>query len=100
MHIAASRERLRRSRQVSLGATFEYWGDRARLWMHNLMRPMALPIAGGLLSAVFIFGMMAPMYVNPDQNVVADVPTTLSVFPAPNSRLTPLKARTAWSPRP
>jgi hypothetical protein len=78
LRITASRERLLRSRRVSLRATFDYWGDRARLWMYNLMRPVALPVAGGLLSAVFIFSMLAPMYINQPRHVVADVPTTLA----------------------
>ena len=31
-----------------------------KLWVDNLMRPLALPFAGGLASALFIFGTLVP----------------------------------------
>ncbi len=78
LRVAASKERLQRARRATLGASFEYWGDMARLWARNLMRPLALPFAGGLLTAVFLFTMLAPMYVNHERYLLADVPTTLT----------------------
>lgn len=53
LRILASREALRH-RKTLLG----FWMERAKLFVDNLMRPMALPFAGGLASAVFMFGMM------------------------------------------
>ena len=54
----ASREAAHRRRVH----TFEAWAgdmvDRVRLHIHNLMRPLALPAAGGLASAVFLFSMV------------------------------------------
>lgn len=36
--------------------------DRVRLWPDNLMRPLALPFAGGLISAMLLFGMLIPTF--------------------------------------
>ena len=77
LRVGASRALLERSRKASLGAAAEYWLDRARLWVQNLMRPVALPVAGGLLSAVFLFAMLSPMY-HGHSVYAADVPTTLT----------------------
>ncbi len=78
LRVTASQERLERSRRSSLGASLEYWRETARLWVDNLMRPFAVPVAGGLLSAVFLFTMLAPMYANPERSITADVPTSLT----------------------
>ncbi len=78
LRVTASRERLLRARRASLGASLEYWSEMARLWGRNLMRPLALPFAGGLLTAIFLFTMMAPMYANHDSLALADVPTMLT----------------------
>lgn len=78
LRVIASRERLQRLRHASLEATLNHWGDLIRVWMGNLMRPLALPFAGGLVSALFLFNMLAPMYANQDRYLVADVPTVLT----------------------
>ena len=78
LRVLASRERLQRTRQANLGASVEYWLDILRLWLNNLMRPVAVPFAGGLLSAVFLFTMLAPMYAKIDGPMIEDVPTTLT----------------------
>ncbi|MGE5646774.1 MAG: anti-sigma factor family protein [Acidobacteriota bacterium] len=36
--------------------------DRIRLWADDLMRPLALPFAGGLISAMLLFGMLIPTF--------------------------------------
>jgi len=51
---------VRRRRMVSVSAWIDFWTDRARLLMDNMMRPLALPAAGGFTSALFIFGMLVP----------------------------------------
>jgi hypothetical protein len=72
LRVIASRERNRvqRGRQQA-------FLDRARLFFDNLMRPLALPFAGGIFSAVLLFGMcIIPTYPLRGSSTV-DVPTTL-----------------------
>jgi len=50
--------------------------------MEALMRPLALPVAGGLLSAVVLFGLVVPNFFAPHPvSNSADVPTVLSSEP-------------------
>ena len=58
LRVLASRELLRRQQTASLSALTRFWTGRMKLWVDNLMRPLALPFAGGLASALFIFGML------------------------------------------
>lgn len=60
LRVLASHERQRQLSHVSVGARFHDWRGRAELVFDNLMRPMALPFAGGLLSALLLFGMLVP----------------------------------------
>lgn len=70
--VIASRERQRLlSNQINLR-------DRWNLTVKNLMRPLALPFAGGILSTVALFGMcLTPMYPMPSDDS-SDVPTGLT----------------------
>jgi len=72
LHILASREILR-VRQTA----FESWLQRMRLTIDNMMRPMALPFAGGFTSALFIFCALMPNlgFLHTASN---DKPTALS----------------------
>jgi hypothetical protein len=77
LQILASRELVRHRRRSSVSAVVQFWADRARLLIDNLMRPLALPfVGGGLTSAVFIFGMLVPNleYLRSTAN---DTPSTL-----------------------
>lgn len=82
LRILASRERQRAAERRSMAAFCQAWADRARLAMHNLMRPLALPFAGGVFSAVALFS----LWVAPAYPVLAhggvDVPTGLSTSAA------------------
>ena len=72
LRVLASRERSRLlSRQIG-------WRDRLNLFATNLMRPLALPFAGGIFSTVALFGMcLTPMYpMRSDDS--SDVPTVLT----------------------
>src|SRR5579872_4866466 len=60
LRVLASHERQRQLSRVSLVAWFGCCRERAALLFDNLMRPMALPFAGGLLSALLLFGMLVP----------------------------------------
>src|SRR6478672_4298046 len=47
LQVLASKEYLRRKQTGSLPALAHFWGGRMKLWVDNLMRPLALPFAGG-----------------------------------------------------
>ena len=72
LRILASRELLRRRQSA-----WESWMESARLVIDNLMRPMAVPFAGGLTSALFIFGTLMPS-LGFLHSAVNDKPTALS----------------------
>ena len=73
LRVIASRHRQQRSSRSSVT-----WRDRARLFATNLMRPLALPFAGGVFSTVVLFSMFVvpayPLLSNSD----TDVPTVLN----------------------
>jgi hypothetical protein len=66
-------ERLRRLSHVGLAARMHRWAGRMQLVFENLMRPMALPFAGGVLSALVLFAMLVPSLAFP-HNFRNDVP--------------------------
>jgi len=72
LRVLASRERQR------LLSHHINWRDRLNLFATNLMRPLALPFAGGIFSTVALFGMcLTPMYpMRSDDS--SDVPTALT----------------------
>lgn len=69
----AMHERLRRLSRVSLSARAHRWAGRVELMFENLMRPMALPFAGGVLSALVMFAVLVPSLAFP-HNFRNDVP--------------------------
>lgn len=87
LRILASKERLNRLRGLSLAARWQDWRDRARLWVENLMRPAAIPVGGGVVAALLLFSMLAPIYAVHDRRGVADVPTALFTGPSLESSL-------------
>ncbi|MBZ5576695.1 MAG: zf-HC2 domain-containing protein [Acidobacteriia bacterium] len=60
LRVLASHERSRQLARASYSARFRFWAERSELLFENLMRPLALPFAGGLLSALLLFGMLVP----------------------------------------
>lgn len=60
LRVLASHERVRQQTRVSFSTRLRCWSERAELMFDNLMRPMALPFAGGLLSALVLFGVLVP----------------------------------------
>lgn len=60
LRVLASKEIVRRRHMGSLSARLRFWAESARLVVDNLMRPLALPFAGGLVSALFSFAMLMP----------------------------------------
>ena len=73
LRMLALNERLRQLSQVSLSARAHRWAERMQLLFENLMRPMALPFAGGVLSALVMFAMLVPSLAFP-HNFRNDVP--------------------------
>jgi len=63
LRVLASHERLRQLSRVNLPARLRDWSDRAELLFQNLMRPVAVPLAGGVLSALLLFGMLVPSLI-------------------------------------
>jgi hypothetical protein len=82
LRVLASHERARRLTRVSFAARLARWSDRASLWFDNLMKPLAFPFAGGLVSSIVIFGLLVPslmfrhaladtmLFTSPDGQVV------------------------------
>jgi hypothetical protein len=60
LRVLASHERVRQSVRASVSARLRHMAGGARLYMDNMMRPVALPVGGGVLSAVLLFGILAP----------------------------------------
>ena len=64
LRVAASRERSRAAAHRTISATLHTWADRLSLLYANMMRPVALPFAGGVLSALLLFGFSFPQLVS------------------------------------
>ncbi len=60
LRVIASHERGHRLARLNWAARRREWAARASLFINNLMRPLALPFAGGLLSALCLFAMLMP----------------------------------------
>lgn len=60
LRVLASHECRRQLTRASLSARMRHMTDRVRLFMDNMMRPVALPFGGGLVSTVLLFGILAP----------------------------------------
>lgn len=56
----AARERARQLSRLSHGSRLSYWAGRLRMEFENLMRPMAIPVAGGVFASLLAFGMLVP----------------------------------------
>ncbi len=79
LRVIASRERARAVNRRTLGKCVASWADRASLTLHDIMRPLALPMAGGLVSAMVLFTVLAPSFAMQNPRLLTnDVPTALS----------------------
>jgi len=70
LRVIAARER---SRRMAPHRPWRSLAGRFQLWADNLMRPMALPFAGGLVSAILLFAMLIPSFA-PRRSLANDVP--------------------------
>lgn len=71
-------------RRYTLDFAWEGW----KLRLRNLMRPLAIPFAGGLVSALVLFSMLVPSYPVVARATINDVPTAFYQEPTVKS----------WSP--
>jgi hypothetical protein len=78
LRVVASREH---QRVVSRQQWLETATARFQLWAENLMRPLALPFAGGLASAMVLFGMLLPTFTL-HRAVGSDIPVALFTEPS------------------
>jgi hypothetical protein len=78
LRVIASREHQRRRVRSSWAGIWENFKQNSRLWISNLMRPLAIPTAGGFVSASLLFGVLAPSLAVPGVAARAnDIPTML-----------------------
>jgi anti-sigma factor RsiW len=72
--VLASRERARWNSTKTLPLALQTWGIGIKLAVDNLMRPLALPFAGGLVSAILLFSLLVPT-LGFRPTIMNDVPT-------------------------
>lgn len=80
----ASREAARRRYYAGIRGAVKAAAERASFRLSNLMRPVALPAAGGLVSAVFLFTLVLTNFQGIERRHINDVP--LAVVTAPTVR--------------
>ena len=86
LQVTASREASRR-RTVPQGSFAALWFH-FNQWFAELMRPIAIPTAGGFLSALLLFGVLSPsLFVRGAVTGSADIPTVLYTVPSVKSSL-------------
>lgn len=73
----AAREIARRRGGAGLAARFVLWVEGYQFRLDGLMRPLALPFAGGLVSAILVFSLFVPLFTVPEKSLIRDVPTML-----------------------
>jgi hypothetical protein len=71
LRVMASHERTRRLAHASIPALCQHWASNIRLFFDNLMRPFAVPVTGGLFTALLLFSILIPT-LNPFQRGVFD----------------------------
>lgn len=87
IQIAASRHSASRRRWTTAPVWFYRLKAAFGLWSANMMRPLALPCAGGLTATVLIFSMFVHTYPVRANSLSNDIPTAL--YTPPSARTTP-----------
>jgi len=85
LRVMASHERARQASHANLTARFHNWHSNIRLFFDNLMRPFAVPVTGGLFTALLLFSILLPT-LNPFQHGVFDEPP-LAVLTDPDGEI-------------
>src|SRR5579863_8255991 len=78
----AEHERIRRITRVSVGTRVQNWMSSFQIHCQNMMRPVALPVAGGVISAILLFGMWIPDLTATPQNFSSDVSAPIFTDPS------------------
>lgn len=78
LRVLASRERKRTLARIDFATRLEGWRDNFRLCLRNMMRPVALPAAGGILAALLLFALLLPDLPLVPKVIDDDVPTMLA----------------------
>jgi hypothetical protein len=81
LRILASRDRARRLAGETVPTPWAEWAASLRFRASLMMRPLAVPVAGGLLSAILLFGLVFPNFMPLRHDGGFDVPTMLSTEP-------------------
>jgi anti-sigma factor RsiW len=74
LQVLASHERAHWNATKTLPLALRAWAAHIKLAADNLMRPLAVPFAGGLASALLLFGLLVPT-LGFRPSVLNDVPT-------------------------
>jgi hypothetical protein len=82
LRVMASHERARQLSHRNFSARLEHWTSSLHLAFDNLMRPLALPFAGGTLSAIVIFTLLVPSLTFPHRSG-DDPPTAVYTYAYP-----------------
>ncbi len=77
LKVLASREHNRAATHLDYSTRFAAWRERTGLTLKNMMQPFALPVAGGLASALLLFGLLLPDFAAEVHPIHNDVPTVL-----------------------
>lgn len=94
LQIAASKEAARRQKWANAPALLVRLNNRFELWKANMMRPFALPCAGGIAAAVLVFTMFIQIHPVRANSLMDDRPTALYTEPAAKT-LAPFEPPTA-----
>ena len=78
LRVLASRERERAANHLTWRTQLKSWTGRAHMAIENVMRPLAVPVAGGVFSAVTLFNLWVVPAYPAFARTGADVPTQLS----------------------
>jgi len=94
LQIAASKEAARRQKWANAPALLVRMRNHFELWKANMMRPLAVPCAGGIMSAVLVFAMFVQINPVRANSLMDDRPTALYTEPAAKT-LAPFEPPTA-----
>jgi len=88
LRVIASKERQRLIQGHGVRQVCASWMDRTRQSFQDMLRPLALPAAGGIFSAVVLFSMwLVPTYPL-RAKILADIPTSLTTSVDPSVDVT------------
>lgn len=75
LRVMASQQR---SLRIGLGRT---WWESFRFRLNVLLRPLAVPLAGGIAAAVVLFAALVPTFMHPPRVSASDVPCVVFTQP-------------------